>query len=197
VYKRQMREDVDDLRRRYEAAATRVVELETEKRRARDSKNFERLVGASSSGGTKTNTKTPPLRSLRASDASAASSFLAFSDDADMDSLPGSARAGNVHAFSHVNAYDARYDEGVNGDKTPRRVSAGSARKKESTARGGGGTGTGTGTHHHPRKGRASSPHRRSSSPRQKSRGGSPRISRRSAGSDDAAPGFTEKIDVD
>jgi hypothetical protein len=146
-----MREDVDDMRRRYEAAATRVVELETQNRRARDSKNFERLVG-----GTKT--KTPPLRSPRTSNVSAASSFLAFSDDADMDVLP------------------------------ERRVSAGSAQKKESIARG-------TGTYHHPKKGRASSPHRRSSSPLR--RGGSPRSSRRSTGSDDAAPGFSEKIDVD
>jgi hypothetical protein len=146
-----MREDVDDMRRRYEAAATRVVELETQNRRARDSKNFERLVG-----GTKT--KTPPLRSPRTSDVSHASSFLAFSDDADMDVLP------------------------------ERRVSAGSAQKKESIARG-------TGTYHHPKKGRASSPHRRSSSPLR--RGGSPRSSRRSTGSDDAAPGFSEKIDVD
>jgi predicted RNase H-like nuclease (RuvC/YqgF family) len=146
-----MREDVDDMRRRYEAAATRVVELETRNRRARDSKNFERLVG-----GTKT--KTPPLRSPRTSNVSAASSFLAFSDDADMDVLP------------------------------ERRVSAGSAQKKESIARG-------TGTYHHPKKGRASSPHRRSSSPLR--RGGSPRSSRRSTGSDDAAPGFSEKIDVD
>jgi hypothetical protein len=156
-----MREDVDDMRRRYEAAATRVVELETQNRRARDSKNFERLVG-----GTKT--KTPPLRSPRTSDVSAASSFLAFSDDADMDGLP----------------------ETI-GDKTSsRRVSVGSARTKETLSA------HGTGTHHHPKRpGRASSPHRRSSSPLR--RGGSPRSSRRSTGSDDAAPGFTEKIDVD
>jgi chromosome segregation ATPase len=156
-----MREDVDDMRRRYEAAATRVVELETRNRRARDSKNFERLVG-----GTKT--KTPPLRSPRTSDVSAASSFLAFSDDADMDGLP----------------------ETI-GDKTSsRRVSVGSARTKETLSA------HGTGTHHHPKRpGRASSPHRRSSSPLR--RGGSPRSSRRSTGSDDAAPGFTEKIDVD
>jgi hypothetical protein len=163
-----MREDVDDMRRRYEAAATRVVELETRNRRARDSKNFERLVGASSSsfGGTKT--KTPPLRSPRTSDVSHASSFLAFSDDADMDGLPE-----------------------TNGDKTSsRRVSAGSLQKKETLSA------RGTGTYHHPKRPeRASSPHRRSSSPLR--RGGSPRNSRRSTGSDDAAPGFTEKIDVD
>ena len=156
-----MREDVDDMRRRYEAAATRVVELETQKRRARDSKNFERLVG-----GTKT--KTPPLRSPRTSNVSAASSFLAFSDDADMDGLPE-----------------------TNGDKTSsRRVSAGSLQKKETLSA------RGTGTYHLPKRpGRASSPHRRSSPPLR--RGGSPRNSRRSTGSDDAAPGFTEKIDVD
>ena len=163
-----MREDVDDMRRRYEAAATRVVELETRNRRARDSKNFERLVGASSSsfGGTKT--KTPPLRSPRTSDVSHASSFLAFSDDADMDGLPE-----------------------TNGDKTSsRRVSAGSLQKKETLSA------RGTGTYHHPKRPeRASSPHRRSSSPLR--RGGSPRSSRRSTGSDDAAPGFAEKIDVD
>ena len=162
-----MREDVDDMRRRYEAAATRVVELETRNRRARDSKNFERLVGNGSSfGGTKA--KTPPLRSPRTSDVSAASSFLAFSDDADMDVLPE-----------------------TNGDKTSsRRVSAGSLQKKETLSA------RGTGTYHLPKRpGRASSPHRRSSSPLR--RGGSPRNSRRSTGSDDAAPGFTEKIDVD
>ena len=162
-----MREDVDDMRRRYEAAATRVVELETRNRRARDSKNFERLVGNGSSfGGTKA--KTPPLRSPRTSDVSAASSFLAFSDDADMDGLPE-----------------------TNGDKTSsRRVSAGSLQKKETLSA------RGTGTYHLPKRpGRASSPHRRSSPPLR--RGGSPRNSRRSTGSDDAAPGFTEKIDVD
>ena len=47
-----MREDMDDMRRRYEAAATRALELETRERRARDSGRFERLVTISGGDAT-------------------------------------------------------------------------------------------------------------------------------------------------
>ena len=49
-----MREDMDDMRRRYEAAATRALELETRERRARDSGRFERLVTISGGDATST-----------------------------------------------------------------------------------------------------------------------------------------------
>ena len=60
-----MREDMDDMRRRYEAAATRALELETRERRARDSGRFERLVTIS--GGDATSTPRAARKSPRAS----------------------------------------------------------------------------------------------------------------------------------
>ena len=59
-----MREDMDDMRRRYEAAATRALELETRERRARDSGRFERLVTIS--GGDATSTPRAARKSPRA-----------------------------------------------------------------------------------------------------------------------------------
>jgi hypothetical protein len=163
-----MREDVDDMRRRYEAAATRALELETRERRARDSGRFERLVTISNGDATSTSS---PRASSRRSPRASSSGSLAFSDG---------------DANEHPNVF-ARLSE-----TTGARVSAGSASARSTRE---GYTPRSPARH---AKGRVSSSHAHRRSPSPHRRGGSPRTSRRSAGSDETrVASFTEKIDVD
>ena len=67
-----MREDVDDMRRRYEAATARAVALETRQSRARDSARFDALVDGGS-----------PRASRRSPRGSLGAASLALSDDAE------------------------------------------------------------------------------------------------------------------
>ena len=169
-----MREDVDDMRRRYEAAATRALELETRERRARDSGRFERLVTISN--GDERLATSSPRASVRRSPRASGSGSLAFSD--------------GEHPNEHPNVF-ARLSE-----TTGARVSAGSASARSTRE----GYAPRSPTRH--AKGqRLSSSHARRRSPSPHRRGGSPRTEfkiRRSAGSDETrVASFTEKIDVD
>ena len=87
-----MREDMDDMRRRYEAAATRALELETRERRARDSGRFERLVTIS--GGDATSTPRAARKSPRASNARRAACRARTRTDARPPPTGGEARRG-------------------------------------------------------------------------------------------------------